>query len=422
MKPHVLWYTSLALVLGAGCADYDLLEEGPDPVTLEVVSTTDSTATIRWTMSTAEDFTKYSVYYATSDIVDTTDELADTLYFRQDTIKTVGDLDADKRYYFRVVVSTANLRISISNIVEAWTDKDSRVLEFYPIDSIRDTSVVLRWEKSGISDFGRYLIYMDTTAQNVDTNAVPDRTIRINENEDTVHAVGDLTRGATYWFRVHVENTRGDIVSSTGADSATTTAGVPDTVELTKGEVTDESVQLTWTKSTAPDFHAYVIYYDTVAAVDTFTTLASAPGAVIELTSIDADHATIDGLTAGAYYRFCVYVVDKSDLVSPSNVVENYPVVLYLTARTDSTVTLGWTRSLSDRFEGYKVFRADAAGVDTRSFALTVNPIENSLIQTFVDTAVDASTEYYYRVFVYEKEPSEVSGSNEIAVTTLAAP
>ncbi len=412
----------LVVALAFGCADYDVLEEGPDPVKVTVVSSTDSTVTVRWTMSTAEDFVKYSVYYSTSDIVDTTDNLADTVYFRQDTTKTVGGLDANRQYFFRVIVHTLARQLAASNVVSAWTDKDSRAFELFPIDSVYDTAVVLIWEKTAITDFKRYLIYADTSAQNVDTNDTPQKVIQISVAADTSHAVGDLKRGTTYWFRIHVENSRGDIVSSSDADSVTTTYGVPDTVALTNTAATDTSVNLSWTMSTASDFAKYVIYYDTAANIDTFRVLTSAPGKTVEMPSVTTVSTAVTGLTPLQQYRFCVYVVDKTNLVSPSNVVDNYPVIVYLTARTDSTVTLGWTRSLSTRFEGYKVFRSDSAGVDTRSSVLTVNPIENSLTQSFVDTTVSPSTAYYYRVFVYEKNAAEVRGSNEIAVTTLAAP
>ena len=60
------------------CADYDLLDsDDPDPVKLSITSVSDSTVSLKWTRSTAEDFRNYKVYYSRNDVVDNTDSLSD---------------------------------------------------------------------------------------------------------------------------------------------------------------------------------------------------------------------------------------------------------------------------------------------------------------------------------------------------------
>jgi hypothetical protein len=418
MSRLLLWTAALLLTFILSCADYQTLDEmSPHAVVAEVVSSTDSTVTIRWTQSDAEDFALYKVYYSTSDVVDTADKIADTLHFRYDTTKTVSGLDANRQYYFRVIVSTTQHLISASNIVSAWTMKNSSIFEL-SADSISDTSAILGWNTSRATDFYRYMLYVDTTL-NVDTNNSPGLIVKLYSISDTVYNLSNLKRNRSYWMKVHVQNSRGVFISSSNIDSIKTLTGKPDSVTLLKTFVTDDSVGLKWSRSTNANFGEYLVYYDTTAKVDSISTIGLAQGQSIAITNINDTVQTVSSLLHQQQYWFCVYVVAKNGLHAGSNVQVNYPIILFSTAKTDSSITLGWSGATSGRFEAYKIFRSDSAGVSKRSLCITPSGITSSITQSYVDTSADSAHTYFYRLFLYEKNPSTDSGSNEITVKAL---
>lgn len=200
------------------CADYDLLDsDDPDPVKLQITSVSDSTVSLKWTRSTAEDFRNYKVYYSRNDVVDNTDSLSDSLSFRIDTTKIVRGLSSETHYYFRVIVNTESGKFSASNIADTVTLADSAadstgVLKLYGPENITDSSVTLKWSKCELA-FDRYRIFADTTWQ-VNFSDIPVDTIY----QDTSTTIFDLDSGKTYWFRVYAQKDTGFIASSNSVE------------------------------------------------------------------------------------------------------------------------------------------------------------------------------------------------------------
>jgi len=94
------------------------------------------------------------------------------------------------------------------------------------------------------------------------------------------------------------------------------------------------------------------------------------------------------------------------------------PLPVKLTAVPVSTykIELSWTSAVSDHFSSYRVFRDNSSAVDDSSELLT--SITNRSSLTYVDTTLDASTEYFYRVYVYDNS-GLMSGSNVDSATTF---
>jgi len=78
-----------------------------------------------------------------------------------------------------------------------------------------------------------------------------------------------------------------------------------------------------------------------------------------------------------------------------------------------AAVTLRWTQSQDDAFSSYRVFRSEAADVDSTDRLLTTVPSAGTL--TFNDTDVAEGTTYHYRIYVRNTYGLE-TGSNPVAI------
>lgn len=206
LKPAAINIVPFSLILILlNCADYDLLNENdPDPVNLDITAVTDSTVSLKWTKSTAEDFKNYKVYYSRNDVVDNNDSLSDSLSFRIDTTKIVRKLAPGMRYYFRVIVNTESGNFSASNIVDTITLTDTASdstgsLELYTPENVTDSSLTLRWSECKEA-FDRYRIFADTVRL-VNYTGYLAWTV----SQDTVKTVTGLDSDKTYWFRVYAQ-------------------------------------------------------------------------------------------------------------------------------------------------------------------------------------------------------------------------
>ena len=94
------------------------------------------------------------------------------------------------------------------------------------------------------------------------------------------------------------------------------------------------------------------------------------------------------------------------------------PVQLTLAEATESyQITLTWSQAASSDFASYRVYRATSINVDETSPLLTT--ITGRSTVTFVDTTVNPSTTYNYRVFV-RNSLGQSAGSNTLFATTEA--
>jgi chitodextrinase len=78
----------------------------------------------------------------------------------------------------------------------------------------------------------------------------------------------------------------------------------------------------------------------------------------------------------------------------------------------DSTaLKLSWTTSTEKDFANYRVFRSLTSPVDSTAAALTI--INDNAATTYRDAGVAPNTNYFYRVFVYDRS-GLFAGSNEV--------
>lgn len=84
---------------------------------------------------------------------------------------------------------------------------------------------------------------------------------------------------------------------------------------------------------------------------------------------------------------------------------------------------LSWTEvSDAGRFSAYRLFRADAPGVDTSLTRVEVREITDRNTTTFTDTGLDPNATYYYIVDVVDPNGSTTSSNEEAGSPGLAPP
>jgi len=91
------------------------------------------------------------------------------------------------------------------------------------------------------------------------------------------------------------------------------------------------------------------------------------------------------------------------ELLSPSDITEN-------------SMSLNWTRNFDSDFAAYKLYR-DLNPAVTQSSEL-ITTITNSAENYYTDTGLQASTTYYYRVYVMDMA-NQHTASNVVSATTL---
>jgi len=84
---------------------------------------------------------------------------------------------------------------------------------------------------------------------------------------------------------------------------------------------------------------------------------------------------------------------------------------------TENSMTLNWTRNFDSDFAAYKVYR-DLSPAVTQSSEL-IATITNSAENYYTDTGLQASTTYYYRVYVMDMV-NQHTASNVVSTTTLS--
>ena len=89
--------------------------------------------------------------------------------------------------------------------------------------------------------------------------------------------------------------------------------------------------------------------------------------------------------------------------------------VLQLVSKTQTSITIGWTKATSTSFASYKIYRSAVGGVTESATLLTT--ITNANTNTYTDNGLNNSTTYYYKVYIYNTA-NIGSGSNEISATT----
>lgn len=292
------------------------------------------------------------------------------------------------------------------------------VILFPPVPTRNSlTSIDLNWSPSGDDDFAFYRIYRDTSS-GVDTSSAIAGTITAVST--TEYADTNLSENTFYHYRIYVHD-QTNLKAASNEDSART--GVdqpPDTVTLNQPyQITVNSMVLDWSQARASDFSAYHLYRAEQADFGDSIRIA-------HITGISTTTYTDTGLVADSVYRYKVAVYDRGGNYSMSNQVSGRTLArsapdtvnLFIDDKTDSSVSLYWTRSTAGNFQSYNVYRSeDGFSVDSALLSVITAPET----QTYDDIGLMPATKYYYRILVYNTY-NLWSASNIDSATTNSIP
>ncbi len=190
------------------------------------------------------------------------------------------------------------------------------------IVEVTDTTATISWTKADVYDFTSYGIYYGGYTDIVDTTDTLYDSLLFRQ--DTTITIRGLRPSTGYSFRVitnteHGESGISNIITFHTAESENK---APEPVFVTLIKISADTVNLSWTKCTEPDFERYVVYYDTVNTISTVDP-GNAPGFGKQITDRNDTTTTIYEVSDSMQYWFTVFVVDGSDRYSASNVVTN---------------------------------------------------------------------------------------------------
>ncbi len=191
----------------------------------------------------------------------------------------------------------------------------------------------------------------------------------------------------------------------------------PDILAVTGKTAT--SITLTWTQNQSEDFMAYKIFRSNASGVTDLDYQVST--ITNRLTTFYKD----TGLGSDSVYYYKLYQYQGLGLVLQSNEIADSTlvaepvkpdtIVLAVSKRTKTSITLSWTQCTNPDFVAYKIFRSDTSGVTELSAPVTT--INSAITTTYTETGLDSGIVLYYRIYQYSKQ-SDVVVSKEIKTLT----
>jgi len=192
----------------------------------------------------------------------------------------------------------------------------------------------------------------------------------------------------------------------------------PTPVSLFDPAVDGTSIYLSWTQNNDTDFSSYRIYRSKLPD------LKSNLSAIAVITDRTTNYFRDEGLEYSESYYYRVYVYNESGQSIESNEVvgttdpNTIPDKVFLAVPKlldNRTLRLSWTQNNDDDFASYRIFRQESSPVNTNTAAIMI--ITTQTTTTYNDENLARDTEYFYRVFVYDKE-GLCAGSEEVSGKT----
>lgn len=213
-------------------------------------------------------------------------------------------------------------------------------------------------------------------------------------------------------FRDAAGNEATELTAATFINIANPPAGA----ELSAFVVSEESIELSWTRSTVSDFQSYQVFRSETAVVNTASLLVRTETSAAGTTFRDTD------LDPGTDYYYIVYTIDRTGLRSASNSIKGTTkanelpsaVSLFKSDDDSTSVSLGWTRNDDSDFESYRVYRSASSPVQTTSTANLIGVITSQGQITFTDGNIEPGEQFYYVVVVFDKYGARSTNSNEV--------
>lgn len=193
-------------------------------------------------------------------------------------------------------------------------------------------------------------------------------------------------------------------------------ANPPEAAQLSAFVVSEESIELSWTRSSAPDFQGYQVFRSETAAVNTSSLLIRTETSAANTTFRDSD------LEPGKDYYYIVYTIDRTGLRTASNTVKSTTkinevpsaVVLFKSDEDSTSVRIGWTLNSDSDFASYHVYRSVTTPVQTTGATNLIGVVTGQSTNSFTDENITVGQQFYYVVVVFDKYGARSANSNEV--------
>ncbi|TDI95238.1 MAG: hypothetical protein E2O76_13705 [Caldithrix sp.] len=346
---------------------------------------------------------------------------------------TSGDDVEDDGIYKRDFQIPSNLEVTNVKIIGRFTDRvgnvaQSRQAEGFvtiqnPPKSVTlltpetiegsSTSLRLSWTQNNDPDFASYKLYRSLTPGVTKNSTL----VSVIEAQSSLSLTDSgLDESTTYYYVLYVFDTSGLDTASEEVSGTTLANEPPKSVTLLTPETIEgssTSLRISWTQNSDPDFASFKLYRSLTPGVTKNSTLVSVIGVQSSLSLTDS------GLDENTTYYYVLYVFDTSGLDTASEEVSgttlaNEPpksVTLAQPVQIDSTLRLSWSRNSENDFDSYRVYRSQSTPVDTLQAPIII--INSSPDTSYDDSDIQQSTDYYYRVLVFDKGGLS-TGSNEV--------
>jgi outer membrane protein assembly factor BamB len=272
---------------------------------------------------------------------------------------------------------------------------------------IRETSAILRWSKSGETDFARYEVYRSTVSPVI---AVPlNLAANITSSSLNWTNVTDLNYSAQYHFKVRVwDNGEPPMFNDSNEVEATTATpnGAPAAVVLyPPQDVSPFSMRLSWSTNADSDFVRYELHRGNSKG---FT-----PSVSTLLQTIyqrDQNSTQVESLKPWTLYYFKVRVYDNGSppLRADSNELEartgNTPpaaAVLNPVQMGATSASLSWSVSSDEDFARYELHFSRNASFSPEEGTLAAN-LTGRQITDFTAEGLELARTYYFLVRTYD--------------------
>ena len=164
------------------------------------------------------------------------------------------------------------------------------------------------------------------------------------------------------------------------------------------------SLLIKWLPVNDVDFHSYLLLRSRELPVSLSSTV------VQEIADVQAASFQDSGLLPDTRYYYRIFVFNEAGRSTGSNIVsgktpKNSPpnsVMLSQPLQIENGLKLAWNQSLDSDFSNYRLYRSTSSPVDTVQIS-PIAIIHEISTTEFADEDVQADTEYYYKLLVFDK-------------------
>jgi hypothetical protein len=134
--------------------------------------------------------------------------------------------------------------------------------------------------------------------------------------------------------------------------------------------------------------------------------------------TIPVNIETVDGVVIG---RFTDVAGNRADDVVAATLLNisnpPTPVTLFAAAQSSSSIRLNWSETIDNDFTAYHIYRDTNNTISNSSEAVSVISSGDSVV--YIDTGLNDSTWYYFRIYIYDNTGKSAASNIDSAFTPV---